>query len=267
MGPTIPALLASLALLVPQDANPRPDPALQAGLRRVLDAASEAEQRAALDFLRANAGPAHARLVPQVFLFLEAARGTREAMLAGFVLAELAVPPADSVAALVPMLESDDPERRTGLAGVLTEYEKPSIDRGSDFSSYRPYLEAEPPPGLVRHLYEADPDAALLTLIRAQVRETAELRALLWAWHELADLRWKLLYGFVERGALPAAASAVAPSLETLARHPRWWARCAAAQLAREEPALRSLVPLAALREDAHPLVRALARAAAETGR
>lgn len=265
MSPTIPAWLASLTLLVPlqaQDAAPRPDPGLQDGLRRVLAAASAAEQRAALDALRANAGPAHGRLVPQVFLFLEASRDTREAMLAGFVMAELAVPPADAVAALVPLLESDDPARRAALARVLAHYENPSIDRGYDFSVYGPLLEREPPSALVRHLYETDPDAALLALSRAQVREPAELRPLLWAWHELADLRWKLAFGFLDRTQLPGAAPELAGTLDALARHPRWWARCAAAQVACEEPALRGLVPLDALARDGHPLVRALALAA-----
>ena len=260
MASTLSTLLAGLTLAVlPQEAAPRPDPALQDGLRRVLQAATPEAQRAALDFLRANAGPAHARLVPQVFLFLEAARETREAMLAGFVMAELAVPPADAVAALVPMLATDDAGRRAALGRVLSEYEDPSLDRGSDFSVYRPFLEAEPPPGLVRHLYEADPDAALLALTRAQVREQAELRALLLAGHELADLRWRLLHGFLPRADLPGAAAGRAASLELLAHHPRWWARCAALQLAREEPGLRALLPLEALASDAHPLVRELA--------
>jgi hypothetical protein len=268
MSSTLPTLLAGLTLLVPaQEAAPRPDPALQDGLRRVLEAATPEAQRAALDFLRANAGPAHGRLVPQVFLFLEGAQGTREAMLAGFVLDQLAVPPADAVAALVPLLASDDPARRAGLARVLSQYEDPSLERGSDFSLYRPFLEQEPAPGLVRHLYEADPDAALLALTRARVQAQAELRALLLAGHELADLRWRLLHGFLQEADLPRATAERSASLELLARHPHWWARCAVVQLAREQPGLRALLPLEALAADAHPLVRELARAALEPGR
>lgn len=263
----IPALLATLFLLAPQaerEASLRPEPLLQDGLRRVLNAASPEEQGAALEFLRANAGARHERLVPQLFLWLEAAPDTREAMLPGWVLEELDVPAADAVAALVPWLEGEDPTRRAALARVLSQYESPALDRGADFAVYRPFLEREPSLGLVRHLFETDADAALLALTRAQVSDPAELRALLWAWHELADLRWKLRFGFLARAELPRAAPEAVEVLGGLARHARWWARCAAAQLAREEPALRELVGLDALVRDVHPLVRALALAARE---
>ena len=265
------AVLALPALQEPaREAAPRPDAELQDGLRRLLSATTPEAQRAELDFLRAKGGTEHELLVPQLFLFSETAHDTREAMLAGVVLDQLHVPAEHVVAALVPLLEnleSKDRTRRAALARALSQYEDISIERGADFAIYRPYLEHEPPLGLVRHLFETDPDAALLALTHAQVREIPELRALLWAGHELADLRWKLRFEFVAREELPRAAPEAAESLATLARHGRWWARLAAAQLLLEEPGMRQAVSLDALARDVHPLVRELAAAAADEKR
>src|SRR5262245_14387984 len=168
------ALLVHLASLAQQPGSsglPSPDPALQAGLRQVLAARDPTEQRAALELLRAGAGPAHARLVPQLFLFLQEAHDTREGMLPGLVLKELAVPAGDVVGALAPLLEGADRPLRRALGRVLSQYEDRSVERGADFSVYRPMLEREPPPGLVRYLVESDPHAAFLLLARTQVTD------------------------------------------------------------------------------------------------
>ena len=59
------SLVASAQKVAPEKL-PAPDATLQAGLRRLLDAPDAAEQRLAFDVLRANAGTAHERLVPQL---------------------------------------------------------------------------------------------------------------------------------------------------------------------------------------------------------
>ncbi len=263
------ALLTALCLVpAAQEAAraglPAPDAALQAGIRRLLSSASAEEQRAALEALRASAGVEHELLVPQLFLFSHQATDTREAMLLGFVLAELAIPPAHVIRALVPLLETADRPLRQALGNVLSEYEDRSLDRGASFTVYRPLLELDPPLGLVRHMFETDPGAALLALARAQVSDPAELRPLLWAEHELADLLWKVRFGFVARAGLPLSAPEALEQLELLARHPRWWARLYAAEIANQEPALRSAARAQQLQRDAHPLVRALAGAPEE---
>jgi hypothetical protein len=258
------ALFPGAALAQQADVLPRPDPALQAGIRRVLDAPDEAEQRAALEALRADAGPEHAALVPQLFLFSHAATDTREGMALGVVLAALAIPPADVIRALVPLLESEDPDARAEVGNVLSEYEDRSIERGADFGAYRPYLEGPEralPSGLVRHLFEVDPGAALRALARAQVRDPSELRGLLWAEHEVADVVWKLRHGFRTGAELARTEPEALSELAALARHPRWWARLHAARVAAEEPALRAAVSMEALVSDPHPLVREAASA------
>jgi hypothetical protein len=237
----------------------RADPAVQAGIRRLLAATSPAEQRAALEDLRAGAGPEHGLLVPQLFLFTRQATDTREAMVLGFVLERLAVPGQHVVRALVPLLESGDAAERAAVGNVLSEYEHLSVDRGADFSVYRPLLEQGLALGLVRHLFETDPGAALLAVARVQVTDPAELRALLWAEHEVADVLWKLRFGFRERGDLARSEPEALAQLELLARHPRWWARLYAARIGSLEPALAT--HMEELRRDEHALVREAAAA------
>jgi hypothetical protein len=244
-----------------------PDPAMQAGFRRVLAAESAEEQRRELAALRASAGPAHGLLVPQLFLFSSRSRDTREAMLLAFVLAELRIPGEDVIRALVPLLETDDRALRTQIGNVLSEYEHRSIDRGADFTPYRALLEQGLPLGLVRHLVETDPNAALLALARAEVSAEPELRALLWAEHEVADALWKLRHGFVARDELARAAPEALAQMELLSAHARWWARACAAAIAGAEPGLLPEARLAALERDEHPLVRELAAAAREARR
>ena len=159
----------------------------------------------------------------------------------------------------MPLLESPDRALRQALDGVLSEYEDRSIDRGASFSIYRAFLErpeGELSLGLVRHLVETDPGAALLALARAQVSDPSELRSLLWAEHEVADVLWKLRFGFVEREELASRAPEALAQLDFLSRHPRWWARLCAAEVAGLEPALRSAARMEELGRDDHPLVR-----------
>lgn len=254
--------LSSSAQQAARDALPQPDPAMQASLRGVLGASSAEDQRRMLEALRAKAGQAHELLVPQLFWFSQQATDTREAMLLGFVLAELRIPAEHVVRALAPMLEADDRALRAALGNVLCEYEHRSIERGADFTPYRALLEQGLAPGLVRHLYATDPGAALLAVARADVRDPAELRALLWAEHAVADALWKLRHGFLAPGELARAAPEALAQVEFLARHPRWWARLYAAQIAGQEPAMVPEARLEELRRDEHPLVREVAAAA-----
>lgn len=261
----LPVLLALLPTLAQgQDPWPTPEPELQRGFERLLASDTPASRAAAFEFLRANAGARHARLVPQLMLWSERSRETDTGMLPGIVHAELAIPAEDVVAALVPLLASEDPARRAALGRVLSQFEDHDLLRGADFALYRPYLRDEAPPPLVRHLFATDPDAALLTLLLVQATEPAEQRALLLAQHELADLRWRVRHGFLARATLERDAPAGVDALTLLATHTRPFARLAAATLAAEEPALHGAARLELLAEDPDALVRATARAARE---
>lgn len=242
----------------------RPDPVLREGLRALLAARDEAGFRSALATLEAAAGDEHERLVTQLFEFSRQATDTREAMLFGVVTDQLRIPAEHVVRALVPLLELPDAGLRRDLDGTLSEFEDRSAERGASFTIYRPYLEQEPPPGLVRHLFEADPDAALLALMRAQPLEPGELRRLLWAQHEVADGLWKLRFGFLAPEDLARELPEMSRQLGILARHARWWARLYAARVVFEVPLLAAAADLNALSQDANPLVREFARAARE---
>ncbi|MEQ1895346.1 MAG: hypothetical protein ABL998_22635, partial [Planctomycetota bacterium] len=189
----LPSLVPALLLLLTpfaqgQDPWPAPDPELQRGFERLLASDTVPTRTAAFEFLRANAGARHVRLVQQLLLWSERSRDTDTGMLPGIVHAELAIPAADVVEALLPLLASEDPARRAELAGVLSEFEDHDLLRGADFSIYRPYLRRDAPPALVRHLFASDADAALLTLLLVQATDPLEQRPLLLAQHELADL-------------------------------------------------------------------------------
>jgi len=240
--------------------EPRPDPVLQDRLRALLAADTAEEQARLLEALRTGAGAGNAHLVQQLLLFSEASRSTREAMLFGFVRARLPLANEEIVNALVPLLEGAHAPRRASIAGVLSEFEDLSAERGVDFTIYRPTLEREAPEGLVRHLFDTDADAALLVLLRARVRDPAETRALLWAWHVLADLRWKLRFGFLAPEDLAHPDPEVLRSLDTLAHSPRPWARLAAARIALEQPGLGSAAGIERLAQDENALVRETAR-------
>jgi len=268
----LPSLLAALLALLPtftrsQDPWPAADAELQRGFERLLASDTPASRTAAFDFLRANAGPRHARLIQQLMLWSELSRDTDTGLLPGIVHAELALPATDVIEALLPLLASEEPARRAALARVLSEYEGHDSLRGADFSLYRPYLRSEAPSALVRHLFATDPDAALLTLLFVQATEPVEQRPLLLAQHELADLRWRLRHGFLARATLERDAPAAMAALALLATHARPWARLAAATLAAEEPALRGAARLDLLATDPDPLVRSTARAALGTPR
>jgi len=261
MSPTKIAVLlalvaATLAPAAPPQGTPAPleaDPVLQQSIQRVLSAASEAEQRAALEALRAVPP---ARLVPQLFLFSNEASDTRAAMVLAFVVHELPLTEDRLVQALLPLLEGADAARRRALGGVLSAVERRSLD-GADFQAYRDHVEGrELAPGLARYLFETEPNAALRLVARAQVVGQDELRPLLWAEHEVADALWKLDFGFVAPTDVARLEPGAIEELGRLARHPRWWARLYAAEIAGRAPSLARDVSLEALRRDENALVR-----------
>jgi len=258
------ALLLPLLAFAPAQevpaTGPAPDARLQSGLRALVEASGPDERRAALQFVALNAGEQSQRLIPQLLLFKEQSRSTREGMLFGALVEQLRIPSQDIIAGLVPLLEGAAAQRRTSIAGVLAQFEAHSIDRAANFDHYRPFLASDAPVGLTRYLYESDPDAALITLTRARVQDAESLRALVHAQHVVADLRWQLRFGYIDSAELPGAVSPAAlDALTELSTHSRWWARLAAAQLAVEQPGLRTSIPVEALAEDAHPAVREVA--------
>ena len=254
---------AGVAAAAVSDATPgpaiTPDPRIQAAIERAARAESEADFAAAVDALAKLAGPSHSALVPQLVAYTLQQRDTRAAMAPAVIRARLGITDVQLVEGLLPYLATSDTQQRAQLANWLA-----GIDGGSgaprDFSVYRSVIEARraaPPLGLVRYMYESDPDAgaAVLTEIyaapadRRSQREARRPVADAWAAQRAARLSAEQI----------AAARA---ALAALAKDPAWWQRLYAAVTLTEIPELPTPELIGALQVDAHPLVREIGGAA-----
>ncbi|MBK8268538.1 MAG: hypothetical protein IPK83_09645 [Planctomycetes bacterium] len=164
------------------------------------------------------------------------------------------------IRALVPHLDNVDSELRGRAARWLVGCEDHSAVRPPDFSIYRAIIEEdiranrEPQITLVRHMFQSDAAAALLTMVRAcQLRDPADIKPILWAEHTVADLLWKRRNGFV--GPKDTSQEAVA-ELETLSRHSLWWVRLFAAEVIRNIPELATPGMKERLQSDENGAVR-----------
>jgi len=271
-----PALAALVLLLVAASTTGQeaatvlePDAEMQAAIAAFIHSTDEAAQKSALADLRAGAGPQFRELIPQALYYSWKAKSTQEGMALGVLIDRLNIREGAMLRGLVPLLETSDEELRRELAGTLAEYEKHTPDAPPSFSGYRQFLappiEAgeEPPPGLVRHLYETDAGTAMLLIMRIERPDRAELRGLLWAEHEVRDTLWKQRFGFLGPDQIEPEA---AEQLDMLSLHPRWWARLYAAQILREYPGFREPGAVERLANDAHPLVKAAAASLARGG-
>lgn len=264
----IPLLVLLTGRGAAQDGVPPRDDALWALVEQWLEpATSEARQEAAAAIAERLAPDTRKATVQQLFLFSKAAGDTPSAMAFGGLRRELPIADEDVLEALVALLEVDDEPLRRALAGTLSAFEDPSVDRGPSLAVYRPLLEArrargEPDaPGLVRHLFRVDAHRAFLLFLALEPRtEEAfdELRALLLAEHEVEDARWRLTFRFATPETLEATAL---DALRSLAASRRPFARRYAASVLLQEPGLRPALPGVALRQDPDPLVRELAAA------
>lgn len=269
MSVVLRALAIGLLLVAPrgvQQDPPAPDEALWQMVEQWLDAPTAVERDALTAAFEARlASGTRVATVQQLFLFSSAARDTREALAFGLLRRTLGLTDADLLAALVPLLEVDEPELRRALAGVLAALEDHSAERGPTFAVYRPLLEARreqglaDPVGLVRHLYAVDAHRAfrLLLALEPRTEERFEaLRALLLAEHEVEDARWRLTFRYATADSVSRVAL---DALRTLAGSPDDLARLYAAQVLVREPELRQAVSVDVLHGDPHPVVRELA--------
>lgn len=180
--------------------------------------------------------------------------------LVGRILKIADIPTEQLVRILAPHLDNREQNVVALARELLYRCEDHSPTRPPDFSPYRAIIEEdvrahrEPSRSLIRHMYQSDPSAALLTLIRAyQLRDPNEIKPILWAEHTVADLMWKRRYGFVERR---AGDPVVTTELEKLARHDRWWVRLYAAEIIAANPELGTAATRTRLEADPHDLVK-----------
>ena len=162
-----------------------------------------------------------------------------------------------AMSSLVPYLDSSDKVVRETVKRLLTSYESPSYNR--PFSNFGGILESsfkqtgEPPTGLVRHMYETDPSAALDELRPLRLPEDLkDVRVILLAEHTVSDVLWRLRYGFMDDAQARAAAS---EHLRLLASSKHWWVRCYPAYMMKAYPALRIEDIVQLLKKDTHKTV------------
>jgi len=160
----------------------------------------------------------------------------------GKVLARIDRPKTSVVRALVRRLDDPNVVVQAHARELLRGYEDRSATRPPDFSTYREIIEAdvrarrEPQASLVRHMYESDAGAALLTMVRAYgLRRPAEIRPILWAEHVVSELMWRRRYGFAGPREVDAAA---VRELEAISRSRWWWARLYVAEIVGSNPEL-----------------------------
>jgi len=188
----------------------------------------------------------------------------------------LGIPSFTVAEALVPYLETPD----AAVAGEIREWLKGlECGKGRDapeylFWLYKPIIHRalargdDPPHALLRYLFDRQPGAALLLMLRetmehapvpgGQERAAGEQMrtSILWSDHVIWDTIWKHEYGFLDKDKVEPEA---ARELERLARHKEWWVRLYAAEIMRQHPAFRREVLVRRLAKDKHPLVREVA--------
>ena len=237
------------------------DISYQAALAAIAGAPDRAARDAATDNLITINQRDLNRLVPQVVLY--AARNEKDPAalaVAGHVFKRLQGDKQGVIAALAPLLDDADAAIRKLTADLLRGYEDRSAVRPPDFTVYHALLEADfralrsPQSSLVQFMFEGDPGAALLTIMRAsQLRDPAEIKPILWAEHVVADLLWRRQFGFVKRDAVDPA---VVRELDKLSQHKSWWARMYVAEIIRKYPELGTKVIRDRLAADPHDLVK-----------
>ncbi len=237
-----------------------PDAELQSAISDFATAATETGRSQALARIPASKDQSYDEIVCQLLYYSAHTGNTRQAMAPGAVFRELNIPDGAVVQSLVPLLDTTDAEVAKSVRSILGGLEGRSAGRRPDFSIYResiasPLRESkEPPPGLIRYLYESDPGQAMLMLMRAhQLREPERIKPILWAEHVVADVLWKQQYGFLKPSETSPAAQT---ELAALANRPEWWARLYVAEIMRQHAAFHRPELMDRLAHDSHALVR-----------
>jgi len=268
------SLYMSAAFGQEKDLTLVPDPKVQSSLTGAMACEKWRELCTPLIRLLEVTGRDSDRLVPQLLFYATRVEqgGSDERMkrLAAFrqLVQRLEIPVPHVVAALVPYLGSPDVKVRGTVEKLLNGYEDHSAVRPPDFSIYQGILESafrqtqEPPAPLVMHMYEVEPSAALLTLLRSTPPKNHEdERAILLAEHSVSDVLWRLQHNFMDDSQARAAAG---DHLRSLARSRLWWVRCYPAYTMKSHPPLRIEEIVKLLRNDAHKAVAGAVQFAAE---
>jgi hypothetical protein len=219
------------------------DPAVQSFLRGMISkdeaemfSGTEDELRSKLGLLVAMTGNDDVSLVRQLLWFAVDAKGMREAMLPGVLLAELDIETSDIADGTISLINVDNEALRqlafNWLGGV-----DGSEEGEADFSRYEEKLRGIPKPllpthGLVGYMFDRDPLAAVVVMVGICGTDV--------------DLAEAVLGVGTDHRAL----------LEILTGREEWWARLYVAEVMRGYPQLRDPTVLKQLAKDPHAVVR-----------
>jgi hypothetical protein len=229
-----------------------PDVRIQAAIASVAQARSEQEFAARTRELAAFGGPNYSNLVPQLVVYALQQDDTRAAMIPGAIRERLRITDTQLVEALLPYLDTPDRQQRAQIENWLAGIDRKGEKR--DYTVYHAVIvahHADPPLGLVRYMYAAEPDAALTAL--ADVYAAPDERS------ALAGARGPIVRAIDAQraGRLDADKIAAArKALPALCASDAWWVRLYAATVLVQVPPLRTPKLVDTLRGDTNPLVR-----------
>ena len=172
-------------------------------------------------------------LVLQLIYFSAHTKNEREAMLPGVILEQLAVPNLIFVEVCLPLLDSNDEAVRKQASDWLSRADY-NPKGGVDFSRYESILREKkenPPQGLIRYMYNRNPQAAVVTVSRVYGQDKSE--------SEVAA----------------KAKSGVKESVDYFSGRPEWWAHLYVAVMMEKEPYLQTPEMVKKLEQDPNPLV------------
>ncbi|MDI6809938.1 MAG: hypothetical protein QME66_13380 [Candidatus Eisenbacteria bacterium] len=196
---------------------------------------TEDQLRNKLEQLKGIVGGNQAKLVEQLFCYRVNAQGMREALLPMVIMKQLGVSDDALVQGMLPYLESSDTHVVKEASEWLWGTDKNRATGGYDFRRYKAVLEkAKPrvPPGLIRYMYDRDPQTAVVTVVQMYDQNAPE-----------SEVSTK-------------AKSGVKESVDYFIGRPEWWAHLYVAAMIEKEPYLRTPEMMKKLEQDDNPLVR-----------
>ena len=217
-----------------------PNPAIQAFLKTMVSTneqqvlgGTEAAIREKFEQLRKMAG-LDKYLVLQLLYFNANAKNEKEYWLPWAIVEQLGISNEIFAEVGFDMLDATNSVTRKLAFNCLTRADH-NPQGGVDFSRYEVILREKkqsPPQGLIRYMYDRNPQAAVFTFARVFGQDVPE-----------SEVAIKAKSGNKE-------------SVEYFADRSEWWAHLYVAVIIEKEPSLRTPVMLKRLREDKDPLVR-----------
>ena len=258
----LPGPLLAAGAGTPPPSIPAPEPRTQARIEAAVSAVAlqQADAGERVEALREMGKGNRGSLLLQLALYLGRADSTERSMGGALVLQQLEFSAGEKLDAVLPHLDTSDPRLRRVFTEMLG-----TIDRREggepDFTLYETRLRDEgrqPPPALVRYLYEVSPEAALASMERVYAGEGAHPPG-----RKPGMSPTSLPDALVHRDAsrpLSAWSAAdrerVRSALESLGGDAAWWRRLYAAEILRGYPELATPAMMERLKHDPDALVR-----------